>query len=655
MPDLLINGKRIKIREKKTHASEVHARLSGRRLLISPRIDTVEIVSLRKKIEDLEKKVCRRPVRIEMRHETPRHEISADDIRRIIKEEISTNPEPPKERRVFLSRRHEPSADIWKKKLRLKQTPEEKTGILAVDYGEKGKQATGISIPQIIENIYDDDKSDTNPVSLKYPLIPRNPMEGERVYSYAHIFFDNTRNEMMYNVIEPAMDDRKTLVLEEIKDYIQEKIDVNFGQIKRADAIKYIEDAFDKAIRFMRIKMDTESLDDIRYYVIRDFIGLEKIEPFIQDSQIEDISCDGVGIPIFIYHRNAKIGSIKTNVKFESRELVDSFVNKLAERCGKTLSVAKPMLDGSLPEGSRVQATLGSDIARHGSNFTIRMFTEDPITPIDIIKSGMCDMKIMATIWLAVEYQSSILVSGGTATGKTSLLNALSLFIRPQMKIVSIEDTPELRLPHSHWVPEVARSAIAVGHEVDMFELLRESLRQRPDYIIVGEVRGKEAYVLFQQMVVGHAGMSTIHADSFQKLIDRLTAPPIDLPANLLQNLDFVIFVRRVKRDNRYKRRIDSVVEINGYDRDKDSPIVNEIFRWNPANDSFVSENKSIVLGKIAEKSNMTEEDIREEIHRRAKILEWMTKRGIKDYKKVSSIINLYYLSPEFLMKKMGL
>jgi flagellar protein FlaI len=261
----------------------------------------------------------------------------------------------------------------------------------------------------------------------------------------------------------------------------------------------------------------------------------------------------------------------------------------------------------------------------------------------------------MAMIWFAVENQASVLVSGGTATGKTSLLNAFSLFIRPQMKIISIEDTPELRLPHAHWVPEVARTSIATGHEVDMFELLRESMRQRPDYIIVGEVRGREAYVLFQQMAIGHAGFSTIHADSFQKLIDRLTTPPIELPPNLLENLDLVIFIRRVKRGNKYKRRIDSISEVNGFDIEKKVPIVNEIIKWDPSRDTFTAKSSSLVLRNISEKINMTEKEVQEEIRRRSEILGWLAKKNITDYRKVSSVINLYYLSPEFLMKKIGI
>jgi len=280
------------------------------------------------------------------------------------------------------------------------------------------------------------------------------------------------------------------------------------------------------------------------------------------------------------------------------------------------------------------------------------MFTEQPLTPADLIKFGTCDLKMMAYLWFLVEHEASILISGGTASGKTSMLNVLSLFIKPQLKIVSIEDTAELRLPHSHWIPEVARSPISEEGKVDMFELLRESLRQRPDYIIVGEVRGKEAYVLFQQMAVGHAGLATIHAESFPKLLDRLTTAPISLPANLIQNLDLIVFLRRVKQGKMYSRRVSDVVEVLGYDSKKDEPVVNSVIRWDPKEDNFKVVNKSAILRKIANNTRLTEVDIQKELVERSKVLKWVIDHNIRDYKKFASIINLYYFSPEFLLGK---
>lgn len=496
--------------------------------------------------------------------------------------------------------------------------------------------------------------SDLRGVNIKYPLVPSKPASGERVFAYAHIAYDKRANELVYTVIEPELTEEEKRLLSDIKDYVQEKIDMDFSQVRRKDAMDYMEGIFLKAIEYFKPNITDHSKATIRYYVFRDFVGMEKIEPLLNDKFIEDISCDGIGIKLYIYHRNPILNSMKTNIAFESGAELDSFVNKLAERCGHVISIARPLLDGTLPEGSRVQATLGSDIARRGSNFTIRMFTDEPITPVDEIRSGTCDVRMMAYYWLLIEHGSSVLISGGTATGKTSLLNALSLFIKPQMKIVSIEDTAELRLPHAHWIPEVARTPISEEGKVDMFELLKESLRQRPDYIIVGEVRGKEAYVLFQQMAVGHPGLSTVHAENFPKLVDRLTTRPIELPPNLLENLDVIIFLRRIKRERRYLRRASSSLEVVGYDRGASMPKTKEIFRWDPSTDGYNKVENSMILGKIANISSMTVADIGEEIERRAKVLEWLVVHNITDYKKIAAIINLYYTSKELLLERLG-
>ncbi len=486
---------------------------------------------------------------------------------------------------------------------------------------------------------------------IRYPLIPYKPKKGDRIYSSVHIFFDNKLSEPVYYVEEPGLDTENRMLLERIKEYVQEKTDINFGQIRKVDAVSYLVDLFNKALSYLSPKLDPKISEILKYYVIRDFMGLEIIEPLLNDKQIEDISCDGVNIPIYVYHRDPRFGSLRTNIQFSNKEDLDSFVNKLAERCGRTISVANPLLDGTLPDGSRVQTTLSSDIARRGSNFTIRLFTENPMTPIDIINFGTCDIKMMAYFWFLIEHGSSFLVSGGTATGKTSILNALSMFIKPQMKIVSIEDTAELKLPHSHWVPEVARTPISEEGKVDMFELLRESLRQRPDYIIVGEVRGKEVYVLFQQMAVGHPGLSTIHAESFNKLLDRLTSPPIELPANLLQSLDAVLFVKRVKKDRKYIRRINSVTEIVDFDERIKKPVINELFKWNPKTDTFPCIG-SHVLKKISNNTGMSAKEIQEDIRRKATVIEWMRNSGIRDYRKIGAIINLFYASPDFLLER---
>ncbi len=518
---------------------------------------------------------------------------------------------------------------------------------------KKKKKFEGIEIPDVnidvkLKEIEEEKRKE---ISKKYPLIPRSGKG--RIFAYAHIFWDEVHHEFVYNVVEPKITEEDKKLLKEIKGFIQEKIDIDFTKLRRREAIEYIENIFEDSIKYFKVIKSENEKSILLYYVLRDFIGLGKIEPLMRDPYIEDISCDGVNIPIYIYHKDPRLGSMRTNILFETKEELDRFVIKLAERCGKTISITNPMLDGTLPDGSRVQATLQSDIARRGSNFTIRKFTEKPLTPVDLLLFGTLNLVQMAYLWLAIEYGSSILISGGTASGKTTLLNVLSMFIKPQLKIVSIEDTAEIRLAHPHWVPHVARVPISkTGKEIDLYELLRESLRQRPDFIIVGEVRGKEAYVLFQQIALGHAGLATIHAENFSKLLNRLTTPPISLPAGLLENLDLVVFLERARRKEKYLRRATSIVEIVGFDRKENVPIINEVFKWDPMTDRFLIKNKSYLLYKIARNAGLTEEKIRQEIKNRIDVLHWLVKRQIRDYVRVTQIISMYYTSKDYLLDR---
>ena len=373
-------------------------------------------------------------------------------------------------------------------------------------------------------------------INVLYNLIK----SGSKVFASVNIRWSDADSSLVYQVIEPKLTFEERNMLNQIKSSFVEKLDVDFTALRKEEARKYLVNKFEQMLATMGLNITEDKKKDFLYYIERDFIGLGKIEPLMLDPNLEDISCDGVGVPLYIYHRNPLIGSVKTNVYFETTEELDVFVNKLSQRSGKSISVASPLIGGTLPDGSRIQVTLGTDIARKGSNFTIRKFSETPLTPVNLLQLKTIDPKIAAYLWLAIEYGRSILITGGVATGKTTLLNAMSLFIKPELKIVSIEDTAELVLPHTHWVPSVARLPMSemggkkIG-EVDLFDLLKESLRQRPDYLIVGEVRGKEAYVLFQQIATGHSSLSTIHADSMERLVDRLTTPPISLPANLIE------------------------------------------------------------------------------------------------------------------------
>jgi len=525
-----------------------------------------------------------------------------------------------------------------------------------IERTEVEKKPLGVSITESIGPIrIKEPEVDLREVNLVYTLIPSG---GDIPFAASNIKWSKRESSLIYYVIEPVLTAVEMDLLDKIKINLIEKLDVDFSTLRKENARSYLNQKFEETVNVMALSLPEDKRRQILYYIERDFVGLGKIEPLMKDPNIEDISCDGVGIPIFIYHRNPLIASVKTNVAFNTADELDIFVNKVAQRCGKNISIAQPLLGGTLPDGSRVQVTLGTDIARKGSNFTIRKFTERPLTPVHLLKFKTMDAKILSFLWLAVEYGRSILITGGVATGKTTMLNALSLFIKPELKIVSIEDTAELLLPHPHWVPSVARLPIAeiegkkLG-EVDLFDLLRESLRQRPDYLIVGEVRGREAYVLFQQIATGHSSMSTIHADSIERLVDRLTTPPISLPANLIEALDLVIFVVRIKYGSSYVRRINIIYEILGFDREKNFPIVNEIFRWKASNDTFEAINPSVVLKKISQQYGISEQMLQKEISNRTKILNWMSDNGIEDYLDVSKVIKVYYSNPEDVLNSM--
>jgi len=500
----------------------------------------------------------------------------------------------------------------------------------------------------------DDEDEKLTEVNEYYSLIPENPEPGENIYAYAHIYWSDEKDSLLYKVIEPDLSEKDEEILRNVKDIIQDRLDIDFDDLGRIKAKGYISERLEEALEIMGEDLTGVRKETVRYYLERDLIGMGKIEPIMRDPNIEEVSCDGYKIPIYVYHRNAKYGSMETNIVFEDEERLDNYVRRLGQMVGKTISTSDPLVDASLPDGSRLQATLATDIARKGSNFTIRKFTENPLTPVDLIEFGTVDPRVLAYMWLAIENQNSVLISGGTATGKTTMLNVISLFIKPEMKIVTIEDTAELRLPHNHWVPEVAREAMARedSDTVDMFTLLKESLRQRPDYIVVGEVRGAEAFVLFQQISTGHPGLATIHAENPERLVSRLTTKPIDLPPSLIGSLDIVIFLRKVRKGDSLLRKIDQVVEVKRFSREENVPKMNQVFKWDPSSDKLVNENPSLVMKEIAKLKNMDDSELKSELRDRERVIQWMVHEGMRDLDEIGKILAKYYSDKESLMKK---
>jgi flagellar protein FlaI len=343
---------------------------------------------------------------------------------------------------------------------------------------------------------------------------------------------------------------------------------------------------------------------------------------------------------------------------FNSEDELSSFIHKLAQKCGKHVSIAEPMLDATMPDGSRIQMTLSDEITARGSTFTIRKFRSDPFSPPDLFEFNTMSADILAYMWLAVENGINMLFAGGTASGKTTTLNALSLFIPPESKIVSIEETREINLPHPNWIPGVARTGFGqtvsdkVVGEIDMYDLMKAALRQRPEYILVGEIRGREAYVLFQAMATGHATYSTVHADSAHSLIHRLEGKPINIPRVMLQSLDVVSLhvITRVK--NKRARRCKQVIEIIDIDPTTKEILTNEVFRWDPVEDKFVYSGKSYVLERIRGEKDMSREQMTEELKRRSRVIELMNQKNIREFRDVALLVNKYIDNPSLTLKE---
>lgn len=386
-----------------------------------------------------------------------------------------------------------------------------------------------------------------------------------------------------------------------------------------------------------KVILTNEEYRAIEYLLIRDKIDMGVLKPFLSDPYIEDISCDGIG-PIFIEHKIFK--GLKSVIEFKISSELDEFVVKMAERIKRPITYRSPIVDATLPDGSRINIVYGTAISRHGSNFSIRKVNEVPLSILNIVESNGIDYMTAAYLWICIEYGMSLFVSGETASGKTTLLNAITTFIPPENKIVTIEDTPELNVPHRNWIREVALAkgkgeGGGASGEVSMFDLLKAALRQRPNQILVGEIRGVEGAVAFGAMQTGHPVMSTFHAASVEKLIQRLCGDPINIPRTYVDNLNLVVIQSAVKRpDGQLVRRMISCNELVGFNPETQGFTFVQMFTWEPISDTFVWTGKGssfLLESKIATMLGMPDSkksEIYLEVEKRAKILERLHKAG---------------------------
>ncbi|NPA62024.1 MAG: Flp pilus assembly complex ATPase component [Methanococci archaeon] len=440
------------------------------------------------------------------------------------------------------------------------------------------------------------------------------------------IGYDKVEKIKKYIVVEPILTKEEIELFLKLRKVVQVLLDVPVEEIDKEKLEDYLKEKIKEIFDDLKLSIDEITKHKLIYFLVKYLLGYGKIDALMKDESLEDISCTGVRKPVYVFHR--KYEHLKTNIKFETDEELDSFCISLAQRCGKSLTLANPIVDGSLPDGSRLNVTLGKDISRFGSTFTIRKFTHTPILPTDLIRYGSISPEMLAYLWLLIEYKNSVMVAGEVATGKTTLLNAFSLFIPPQMKIVSIEDTPEIRLYHENWIAGTTRSGFGgEEYEITMMDLLKAALRQRPDYLIVGEVRGEEAKILFQAITTGHLALSTIHAKSPEAVIRRLNAEPMNIPKIMLEQLNAICMQVRLIYKERFVRRTKSITEIVEYDPNIDDIILHNVFWWDPETDTFKFSGKSYLLKRIAEFIGSSEQEIINELYKRAEFLKDLSEK----------------------------
>jgi len=480
----------------------------------------------------------------------------------------------------------------------------------------------------------------------KYPLyepfahvaVAQNPKTGEYKYILDELQLDPLERGVYHRILE--------ILLAEIESPKEEILDPR----------KFFAEEAKKIVDKYRISLGW--LPDVSWYKIlyhaeRDLVGFGRIDPLMRDPNIEDISCDGVNRSVYIWHRNFE--SIESNIEFENDEEIDNMVVKLVHMAGKHVSSAFPIVDASLPGKHRLAVCYRREVTPFGTAFTIRKFREDPYSIIDLINIGTFSEEMAAYFWVCLENRASIMVLGGTAAGKTTALNALGCLIRPASKIITIEETAELNLSAENWVSLIARQSYGLGGgnvgEVSLFDLVKATLRHRPDVLIVGEVRGQEAYVLFQALATGHGGMCTMHAENLESAVKRLTQKPMDISPAYVPLMNLVLSIQRVHltkgTEKKAYRRVMNSNEIADYQDYR------TVFKWNPTKDEQIASfDKSVMLSSISERLGVSKKDLIEEIGRRKEVLHWMRERNIRSYKDVAAIVAEYYARPKQIYEK---
>jgi flagellar protein FlaI len=469
---------------------------------------------------------------------------------------------------------------------------------------------------------------------------------------YIHIDALHSR----YISIETKLNLEQKEKLRKIKDLILEKASAEESVETKEDLVRILEKLYELSVEVSdgRLKRKKKSgkvvvtpreHELLKYYVNRDIVGYGVIEPLIMDPYIEDIHLIGTS-RVRVSHKAFQYG-LETNIRFDDEVTLNEFFVSMSERMGRPVSASKPIVDGTLPDGSRINMIYSTDVSARGSSFTIRKFAAEPISPIQLIKWGTFSAEFVAYVWMCLENKMNIILSGETASGKTTALNALLCFIDHRGKIYSVEDTPEVKPPQKGWQRCVTRDSGPEESRVTMFDLLRAALRSRPDYIVIGEIRGEEGRVAFQCMQTGIPVLATFHASNATKFIQRMTGQPINIPMSFIDNVNVIIFQSAVNVNRRFLRRVIGVEEFIGYSKEAGGVLTRNVFKWDSATDTlyFRGNNNSYILEKrIALEHGYSEpKDVYKEFRRREKIIRKMIELDITGYHEVNKILSDYY------------
>jgi len=466
-------------------------------------------------------------------------------------------------------------------------------------------------------------------------------------YAYVVVTYDDADSEHRYYAVEPDVDRFERDLLDRVVDDIRDPLLYREGTGKTDAAT--LREELESLLESYGVDAGMDTFHALIYYLYRDFRGYGRVDPLLNDRHIEDVSCDGYDLPIFVYHD--EYTDIETNVSFEKQEL-DNYVIQLAQQSGRHVSVGDPIVETTLPDGSRAELALGEEVTPRGSAFTIRQYAEDPFTPIDLVEYGTFSIEQMAYFWLCIEHNKSLIFAGGTASGKTTSMNAVSMFVPPRAKVITIEDTRELSLYHDNWLSSVTRERRYEGTDIDMYDLLRSALRHRPEYIIVGEVRGDEAITLFQAMNTGHTTFSTMHADSIETVINRLENEPINVPRAMVQSLDMLSIQTLTRSGDKRVRRAKTIGEIGGIDQRTGELDYSSAFEWSAETDEF-RRNDSSLMDEIADERGWSRSELLREIDRRERFLELLRALDVTDYRTFTALVNEYYADPERVMDRL--